>query len=55
MYRVNEVADMLGVSPDTVLRWFRGRAVAGPGRRRRTMLISRRDLEQWVAEHRAAG
>jgi hypothetical protein len=60
MYRVNEVAEMLGINPRTVLRWFGDRAVVAgkskvQGRRRRqTLLISRRDLEEWVEEHRAA-
>ena len=59
MYRINEVAQMLGINPRTVVRWFGDRVVVAgktvPGRRRRqTLLISRRDLEQWVAEHRPA-
>jgi excisionase family DNA binding protein len=57
MYRVEEVAEMLGVSRDSVTRWFKDRAVVAgepkPGRRpKQTLLISRRDLEEWLEEHR---
>jgi hypothetical protein len=58
MYRVNEVAQMLGVNPRTVVRWFGDRAVVvgmpkkTGSRRRQTLLISRRDLEEWIEEHR---
>lgn len=55
MYRVKEVAQMLGVSGKTVQRWFWDRAVKvhGPGgqhRRKVTLLISRAVLEDWMRE-----
>lgn len=50
MYRVPEVAEFLAVSPQTIRRWFAGRATV-TGSRYRTMLISRQDLEDWLAEH----
>lgn len=56
MYRLKEVAEMLGVSTRTVGRWFRGRAIAvgnpaSKGRRaRNVVLISRRTLEEWLKE-----
>src|SRR6516162_4434587 len=53
MYRVGEVAEMFGVSPQTVRRWFEGRAVVvgeikttKSRRRKRVLLISQRDLEE---------
>ena len=59
MLRVTEVAELLGVSPKTVRRWFEKRAVVvGQVRttksrqRRRTLLISQQDLEQWISEQR---
>jgi hypothetical protein len=58
-FRVKEVAEALHVHPTTVSRWFRARAVkagesaAGPRRRKRTLLISRKMLEDWVRERSA--
>jgi hypothetical protein len=57
MYRVREVAEMLGVSTQSVLRWFADSAVvvrpsaSGPRRPKRVMLISRAVLEAWMREH----
>lgn len=58
MYRVKEVAQMLGVSSQSVLNYFgeRGVVIADrkPGKKlKRTLLISRQVLEQWLAEHQA--
>ena len=60
MFRPKEVAELLGVSPDTVRRQFENRAViigqsvsTKSRRRKRIFLISLRDLEQWLDEHRA--
>jgi hypothetical protein len=50
MYRVPEVARFFAVSPQTIRRWFAGRATV-TGKRYRTMLISRQDIEDWLAEH----
>jgi hypothetical protein len=59
MFRVAEVAEMLGVSPAIVRREFEDRATiigqseTTPSRRRhRILLISQRDLEEWLEEHR---
>jgi hypothetical protein len=59
MFTVAEVAQMLAVSPSTVRRYFAGKVVmvgradTTPSRRRyRKFFISRRDLEQWLEEHR---
>jgi len=55
MYRINEVAQMLGVSRRSVIRWFRDVAVKPPGTQRKgTLLISRAVLEDWIREHTAA-
>jgi excisionase family DNA binding protein len=54
MYRVAEVAEMFGVSPKTVRRWFQGIAISVEKEGRRTLLISRQDLEEWIARHRGA-
>lgn len=56
MFRVPEVAYMLGVSSQSVHRWFADRAikVLGPGgqrHRKTTLLISRAVLEDWMREH----
>lgn len=56
-FRVDEVASMLGVSKRSVTRWFQDRAVSfgserrGPIRPKKTLLISRQLLEQWLLEH----
>lgn len=55
MYRVAEVADMFGVSPDTIRHWFAGRAMAvalSARKRRRTFLISQQDLDDFINEYR---
>jgi hypothetical protein len=60
MFRVVEVAEMLGVSSQTVRRWFKGRVVAVPGpkikfgRRRFTLLISQQDLEEFIEAYRGS-
>lgn len=53
-----EVADVLGVSPSTVTRWFRtghlpGRNLAN-GQRKACWRISEDDLAAWVAKRPAA-
>jgi hypothetical protein len=60
MYRSQQVAHMLGVSAQTVRRWFEGRQVPIVGtrqttakkRRYRVFLISEDDLQDWLNEHR---
>jgi len=57
MYRVGEVAEILGVSRWTLHKWFRNKAVTvgtpKPGMPlRQTMLIPRAVLEEWIEEHR---
>jgi excisionase family DNA binding protein len=59
MYRVSEVADLLGVSRYTVERWFRDRAVLvgepKPGKRlRQVMLIPHAVFDAWLREHMAS-
>ena len=59
MYRVGEVAEMWGVSPQTIARWFRDRARvvdrSSPRakRQRRVLLISEAELEAFIREHQA--
>jgi hypothetical protein len=59
MFRVSEVAEILGISPQTVRKEFAGRVVVmgqtkttQSRRRKRILLISQRDLEEWIEEHR---
>lgn len=55
-YRVRELSEMFGVSSQTISRWFRRVAVKagasgkGPGRPKKTLLISRAALERWLQE-----
>ena len=57
--RVNEVAEWLHIHPTTVSRWFRSRAVKagesgkGPHRSKRTLLIPRKAVLDWVRERSA--
>ena len=53
MLRVKQVAAILGVSVQTVHRWFRKRAVIIQGRHNSMMLIPQRTLDDWIREHTA--
>ena len=50
---VKQVAAILGVSVQTVHRWFRKRAVIIQGRHNSMMLIPQRTLDDWIREHTA--
>lgn len=51
MLRVKQVAKILGVSISSVERWFANRCVLVRGRRRNTILIPRKALDDWIREH----
>lgn len=51
MLRVKQVAELLGVSRQTVERWFGHRAVVVQGRSNKVMLIPRRFLDDWIRDH----
>lgn len=53
MLRVSQVAETLGVSRQSVIRWFGDRAVVVPNRKRRVILIPREALAEWIEKHRA--
>lgn len=58
MHSVAEVAEMFGVSNETIRQWFEGycavvgERVSSPSRRRRRVfLISQQDIEDFLARH----
>lgn len=51
MLRINQVAQLLGVSRRTVYRWFGKRCVVIQGPVRRVVLIPQRVLDEWVRKH----
>lgn len=53
-FHVSDLAEILGVSRQTVERWFEGRAIVAGTRRRRTLLISRQVFDDWLREHDAS-
>lgn len=53
MLRVKQVAEILGVSRQTIERWFEKRAVVVQGGNHRMMLIPQRTLDDWIREHTA--
>jgi hypothetical protein len=55
-YRVQELADMFGVSETTVTLWFEGRpgVIVAGSPRKRILLIPRTVLEAWLKEHDAS-
>jgi transposase len=56
VYRVKQLAEMLQVSSQTIINWFRDRAVkvtskGGPVRKKTTLLIPHEVYEEWKREH----
>jgi excisionase family DNA binding protein len=58
LFTARQVADLLGVSAETVLRWTRRgefRGIRLPGTSRGRLRYRPEEVEAWIAEHETAG